>query len=289
MDLLTLVRLFRRNLLVGLMAIAVAGALLAAVVVTAPPVYRSSGSVVLFSPPLAPDLEPGETPPDGVENPYVRFNDLSVVVDIVRRVLVGRDVDAELRELGVVGTYTVAANLDYYRGPIVDVVVEAPTAAAARTSTELVMTRLETVLDDLQAREGTQPTYRIKSEVVVHPQDGTRVLSSTLRRGMAGSVLAAGLVVLAVLASEAWRNRRAAGPAGRRPTRMSSTTRMNSRTRSTRMRRSCSTRPTTTSTASSDPAPRARPGDGLRSVVRGDCRAHGDPSTLARADRTDGT
>ncbi len=208
MDLLTLVRLFRRNLVVGLLAVATAGAMLAYVVVSAPPVFRSSGSVVLFSPPLAPDLEPGEKPPDGVENPYVRFNDLSVVVDIVRRVLLSPEVDAELRDLGVVGTYTVAANLDFYRGPIVDIALEAPTAGMARTSTELVMTRLEEILDDLQAREGTDPTYRIKTEIVVHPQDGTRVLSSTLRRGMAGSVLAAGLVVLAVVLAEAWRKRR---------------------------------------------------------------------------------
>jgi len=208
MDLLTLLRLFRRNLVVGLLAIAAAGALVAWVVVSAPPVFRSSGSVVLFSPPLAPDLEPGEKPPEGVENPYVRFNDLSVVVDIVRRVLVSAEVDAQLRDLGVVGTYTVAANIDFYRGPIVDVAVEAPTADGARASTDLVMNQLEIILDDLQTREGTQPTYRIKTEIVVHPQDGTRVLSSTLRRGMAGSVLAAGLVVLAVLVAEAWRNRR---------------------------------------------------------------------------------
>lgn len=208
MDLLTLVRLFRRNLVVGIVAVAAASTLLAWVVVSAPPVYRSSGSVVLFSPPLAPDLEPGEKPPAGVENPYVRFNDLSVVVDIVRRVLISAEVDAQLRDRGVVGTYTVAANIDFYRGPIVDVAGEAPTADEARASTELVMKQLEVILDDLQAHEGTEPAYRIKTEIVVQPQDGTRVLSSTLRRGMAGSVLAAGLVVLAVLTADTWRKRR---------------------------------------------------------------------------------
>ncbi len=213
MDLLTLLRLFRRNVIATILAAALAAALVGYVVISAPPVYRSSGSVVLFSPPQPPDLSLLEIDPSAPtttvasDNPYVRFNDLSVVVDIVRRVLLSTEIDSRLREAGVVGTYSVAANIDFYRGPIIDIADEAETPLAAQRSTKLVMAQLGTSLDALQERQGTDPDYRIKAQSVVEPNPGTRVYSSTLRRGLAVSVLAAGMAVGVVLIADAVRRR----------------------------------------------------------------------------------
>ena len=145
---------------------------------------------------------PCRPPPVGTDNPYARFNDLSVVVDIVDRVLLSREVDQRLRAAGVIGTYTVAANIDFYRGPIIDIASEAPTPEASQRSTELVMAELAVALDDLQSNQGTDAQYRIVAQSVVPPNPGTRVLSSTVRRGMAATVLATGMFVGILILSD---------------------------------------------------------------------------------------
>jgi hypothetical protein len=208
LDLLTLVRLIRRNIVAAFLACVLAFALVSYAVVTAPAVFLSSGSMVLFSPPPPPEpvvVEADEAVPTttvATDNPYARFNDLSVVVDIVKRVLLSREVDQRLRAAGVIGTYTVAANIDFYRGPIIDIASEAPTPEASRRSTELVMAELAVALDDLQSKQGTDEQYRIVAQSVVPPNPGTRVLSSTVRRGMAATVLATGMFVGILILSD---------------------------------------------------------------------------------------
>ena len=211
MDLLTLVRLIRRNIVAAILACVLALALVSYAVVTAPAVFLSSGSMVLFSPPTPPepvavDADQGAPPTTvATDNPYARFNDLSVVVDIVKRVLLSREVDQRLRAAGVIGTYTVAANIDFYRGPIIDIASEAPTPEASQRSTDLVMAELAVALDDLQAKQGTDEQYRIVAQSVVPPNPGTRVLSSTVRRGMAATVLATGMFVGILVLSDSVR------------------------------------------------------------------------------------
>jgi hypothetical protein len=214
LDLLTLIRLIRRNIVAALLASVLALGLVGYAVANAPAVYLSSGSMVLFSPPTPPEpvaVDDGEgAPPTTVatDNPYARFNDLSVVVDIVKRVLLSREVDQRLRAAGVIGTYTVAANIDFYRGPIIDIASEAPTPEASQRSTELVMAELAVALDDLQANQGTDADYRIVAQSVVPPNPGTRVLSSTVRRGMAAMVLATGMSIgILILADSVRRGR----------------------------------------------------------------------------------
>jgi len=208
LDLLTFVRLIRRNIVAAFLACVLAFALVSYAVVTAPAVFLSSGSMVLFSPPPPPEpvaVDADQAVPTttvGTDNPYARFNDLSVVVDIVKRVLLSREVDQRLRAAGVIGTYTVAANIDFYRGPIIDIASEAPTPEASQRSTELVMAELAVALDDLQANQGTDEKYRIVAHSVVPPNPGTRVLSSTVRRGMAATVLAAGMFVGILILSD---------------------------------------------------------------------------------------
>ena len=73
--------------------------------------------------------------PAQYQNPYVRFGDLSVVVDILVRITGSEEVVNSLKAKGLQGTYTIAANRDFYRGPIVDVAAESTSKAAPRSTT----------------------------------------------------------------------------------------------------------------------------------------------------------
>lgn len=198
--------------------IAVAG--LVSVVIAVPPTYRASSSVVLLNPPSVPEVESegaSEETLRALDNPYERFNDLSVVVDIMRRILVSAPTEEVLAERGLAGDYSVAANIDFYRGPIVDIAAEGASEAEAITGARLVVDMLEETLDAVQERQGTDPNYRITSDVVVPATRATRVLSSTLRRAIAVSALGALFVVGSAVAADALTTRRSS-PATRRST-----------------------------------------------------------------------
>ena len=209
MDLLTLLRLFRRNIAATFVAAVLsAAALVGYVVVSAPPVYRSSGSVVLFSPPQPPDPTLRDVDPSvptttvASDNPYVRFNDLSVVVDIVRRVLLSTEVDTTVRKAGVTGVYTVAANIDFYHGPIIDVADEAATPHGPASTRPIAMALLGRVRWTLCWYSGNRSANRIKAQAVVMPNPGTRV-DSAHRHATAIMVLAAAMGVGLVCSPDA--------------------------------------------------------------------------------------
>lgn len=218
MDLLSLIRLFGRHRLVVLLAAALGLGMVVAAYSLAPPAYRASSAVVVFNPPIPPvdPRNPSATVPKA-ENPYARFGDLSVVVDILKRIMLSGPVDKELRKAGLVGEFTVAANLDFKRGPIVDLATEAPTAELAIESNKILIEELRTQLAKLQSQQGTGETYQIRGELVVPPTAATRVLTSALRRTIAATALAGLLVIgLAVLA-EARTERRSKRLGAKRP------------------------------------------------------------------------
>lgn len=196
MDFLALLRLLRRQVWVVVPAVLLSGGLLAATLVLVPPTYRASSSVVLLNPPTPPEADVKSSKPTGdYQNPYARFGDLSIVVDILRRIMTSSPLMDKLRQEGLVGTYTVAANIDFSRGPIIDIASEASTAPDALGSTALVVKELGLQLGALQAQQGTRPDYFIRSEVVVSATRSTRVFSSTLRRLIAVGALGFGLVI----------------------------------------------------------------------------------------------
>ncbi len=216
MDILSIVRMARRHWVVVILSLAIATAAVAAVVVSTPPTYRATSSVVLLNPPEAPASvteDAGEVELRALENPYERFNDLSIVVDIIRRVLASDPSMDTLVGRGLQGTYTVAANIDFYRGPIIDVAAEAGTEAEALRATQLVVDLLQQTLDDVQTRQGTDPDYFITSDVVVPATRATLVLSSTLRRAVAtaaaGALFVLGMVIVADSFSERRREKAA--------------------------------------------------------------------------------
>jgi hypothetical protein len=210
MDVLSLLRLVVRRWRVTAPAAVLTLVALVAATRLSSPTYEATGSVVLLSPPDAPgvDAAPGAAPPlDVGQNPFTRYDDLSVVADIVARVM---DSDSR-REAFVpqgVTDYEVVVN-QFQRGPVVDVTASGSSPEEAIHSTETVLTELDTVLAELQLAEGADPEYFITSAPLDPPSSATAVYGSTVRVAIGTlAVGALGTLGLAVL-SEALARRRA--------------------------------------------------------------------------------
>ena len=204
--------LWRRRLVVIPMAVLSFGLCVGAVIV-APPTYRSSASVVLLNPPALPAttaLSPQI--PTAAQNPYVRFGDLSVMVDVLVRVVDSEPVKKSMKAAGLDGTFQVAANRDFYRGPIIDVSAESRTATKAVEGANIVIAELQKQLKTLQEQTGTEPGYFIKAQGVVPAGRATTVFSPTLRLLLLVAGVGIILTVGAGLLSDARGRRREKAP-----------------------------------------------------------------------------
>jgi hypothetical protein len=200
-DLVSLFKLLGRRwwVVVPMMLVGAAG--LVATIVAVPPTFRATASVVLLAPPTPPELDETQAAAPENQNPYVQFGDLSVVVDVVRRIMESPTTVNLLEQQGVVEDYTVAANVDFRRGPIIDVTTQGATGSEAIEANDLVVERLFAELATMQERQGTNAEYWITAEEVVVPEEAERSYSSTVRRAVAVGALAVGLVIAsAVLA-----------------------------------------------------------------------------------------
>ncbi|HEX6419759.1 MAG TPA: hypothetical protein VFZ77_14765 [Acidimicrobiales bacterium] len=206
MDVLSLLRLVSRHWRVTVPAVALTLLGVFAAVQLSSPTYQSTGSVLLLNPPPVPETDnPEAIAPD---NPYTRFNDLSVIADIIARVMAGDATRAVLEERGVSG-YEVVANR-FSRGPMIEVTGEAATAEAAVRSAEVALGEVEAVLLERQAAEGTDPRYYITSEPLQQPTTATAVYGSTVRAAIAALAFGALCTLALAVLAEAVVTRRAA-------------------------------------------------------------------------------
>ena len=211
MDLVSLLRLVVRWWrLTGPAAVLTLVGVVAAVQL-ASPTYQATGSVVLLSPPEAPDADAGAgaTAPVVGQNPYVRYGDLAVVADIVARVMDSDSRRAEL-EAREVAAYEVVANREA-RGPVVEVTGEGPSAAAAIGSTEVVLADLAAVLSDLQEVEGADPGYFITAAPLEPPSTAAAMYGSTVRAAIGAAAFGALATLGVAVVAEAVARRRRAG------------------------------------------------------------------------------
>jgi hypothetical protein len=209
-DLISLFRLLARRKWVVIPLAFCGFALVVAVVVSAPPMYRSSGSITFLPPPAVDEKNATPAEVQASQNPYARYGDLSIVVDIIRRIMVSETNNATLVSRGLKGTYTVGANLAFDRSPVVEVVAESPTAEQAKADALLVMGDVDQQLVKLQNQVGTDPKYQITTAVVVTPTRATRLLTSTIRRAISVLALVGAVILIgAVLADIPSRRRRA--------------------------------------------------------------------------------
>ena len=202
MDLVSLFRLLGRRWWIVVPTTLLGAGGLVATILLVPPSYSATASVVLLGPPTPPEVEATQTAAPGDQNPYAQFGDLSVVVDILRRIMESPTTEHLLEEQGVTEGYTVAANVEIRRGPIIDVITEGETRRGAIEANDIVVGHLFAELRSIQERQGTNDTYWITAEEVVVPDEAERSYASTVRRSIAVGALAVALVIAAAVLAD---------------------------------------------------------------------------------------
>ena len=209
MDVLKVIELLRRQRAAACIALVVAIALVGTAYASAPPRFRASASLVLLAPPSPPEsvtvgadgasLEPVR---DEYLNPYARFDDLSIVVDIVARRMRSPAVADRLLERGAEDV-SIAGNVDFNNGPIIDIAAEATSRSGAVDGAAVAMDEVGRQLRQLQAEQGTDEHYYIDTATVVRPERATAVISGTIRRVLVAGVLGVGFVVASAMLVDA--------------------------------------------------------------------------------------
>jgi hypothetical protein len=167
------------------------------------PVYETASSYILLNPPAPPTPDEISRDPklgQGTNNPYTRYSDQSIVVQVLASRLSGDDARAELAKQGADPRYTLAPSSNFgFSAPIVQITaVGASPAVAVRTANVvgLAMTR---ELDRMQQAHGTAPRYRIEAQPVAAAHDARLKASGKLRALVAVFVL--GGIMLFVVVS----------------------------------------------------------------------------------------
>ena len=170
------------------------------------PVYEAKSSYLLINPPAPPTAEEIARNPQlgrvNADNPYTRYADQSVVIEVLTSALNSDSARRELKDAGADSRYTVASTSELgYSSPIVEITgVGASPQAAIRTA-EVVGDALKRELDRMQKDEGVASDYEITTQQVEPPTDAQLRASSQARTLVA--VLALGGVLLFVVVSVA--------------------------------------------------------------------------------------
>jgi hypothetical protein len=178
------------------------------------PEYKVSSSYVLINPPppptadeIARDPKLGSINPN---NPYTRFSDQSVIVSLLSSSLSSDTARQELVKTGADPRYTVSPDLQLgYSSLVVEVTGMGSTPQGAMHTAELVGAALTRELDRIQASQGVDPHYMIKTQPVVAPDSPKLQISSRFRPLIGVLAIGAILLLLAVSAAEALETLRA--------------------------------------------------------------------------------
>jgi hypothetical protein len=204
MDLLMIVRKIWRYRLVTLPVIVVTLFGGAYAYVAKESVYEASASYVLINPPDPPtDQEIASRPELGrvnADNPYTRFSDQSVVVQVLAKATSSGSARQALTKAGADDRYTVEPGAEFgYSTPIVEVTGVGSSPEAAIHTAEVVGDAVTEELDRMQHARGVDPGYRIKSQLVNAPDNAELKASGQLR--VLIGVFALGAVLLFVVVS----------------------------------------------------------------------------------------
>jgi hypothetical protein len=173
------------------------------VAVLRPPEYVSDSALALVNPPSAPT--PAQIASDpalgkiNANNPYVQYNDLTVVVALIQQALNGQTVANRLKSEGVPDGYTVQPTSTNLNAPIIDVSGVGSTPAVAAGSAAIIDREIAVTLNQLQQNEGVARGYRITTQLLNAPSKATLKVSGKLRSLIA--VLALGVVMMFVTLS----------------------------------------------------------------------------------------
>jgi capsular polysaccharide biosynthesis protein len=204
MDLFLILHKVWRHKLVTLPVIALTLAAAVYVVVIKQPEYEAKSSYVLINPPGPPSAEDiARDPALGrikADNPYTRFPDESVVVDVLARTVGGDSTRQALVDAGADERYEVASAAHFGgSGPIVQITGTGPTPAAATGTANIVGRAVAAELARMQRAQHVDSRYWITAFPVEVP-DQARLRASGKLRMLVG-VLGLGAILLFVVLS----------------------------------------------------------------------------------------
>jgi hypothetical protein len=131
-------------------------------------------------------------------NPFVRFGDLSVIVDMLTEQMSANPLHANIVKQGADPNFTVTADGDYGASPILETTGNGPSAVAAEASANIAGHAAVSLLENLQVQQGVDRGNRI-TMLLLQPANATLKASSVVRS--AAGVLVAGGLVLAMAVS----------------------------------------------------------------------------------------
>jgi hypothetical protein len=203
MDLVAMAQTVRRYKFATLPVILLTGVLAFYVMFLTTPEYVATGSYILVAPPPAPTQEQIARDPAlgkvNANNPLVSYGNLQVVGLIVSQEMSSPSVEDRLLREGVDPMSSVANDTIYANAPLLDITGVGTTAAAAARSGMLEGQELVKLLNDIQAREGVSPGYRITASPLVLPEQASLKTSSKLRDLI--MVMVVGIILLFVVVS----------------------------------------------------------------------------------------
>jgi hypothetical protein len=146
------------------------------------------------------------------DNPYVRFGDLNVVVDLLSQALTNNSERGALARQGADSRYTVAPSVRFGAAPIIQITGFGPTAHVAIQSATTVGQQAATMLGKLQGASGTDPSYQIKSLPLDVPDQAQLQTSGKIRTVVGVLGLGAILLFAAVSTMQGLAERKANRP-----------------------------------------------------------------------------
>ena len=204
MDLLSIARKFWRYRLLTLPVLLLTLAAAVYIVAVKQPVYEAKSSFVLLNPPPPPTAEDIARDPSlgqiNTDNPYTRFGDQSVVIQVLASTMTGESARRALVRAGADSRYTVAPSVEFgYSSPIVNITALGASPQAAMSTAKIVDDAIKRELDRMQESHSVDKRYRIKTLEVAAPDEATLQASGKLR--MLVGVLGLGAVAMFMLVS----------------------------------------------------------------------------------------
>ena len=188
------------------------------------PTYEAGSTYILVNPPeppseaqIARDPELGRIDSD---NPYLRFSDQSVLVQVLASRLNSEEARLSLEKQGADPNYIVAPSADFgFSAPILTITGTGTSPAGAIQTTNVVGNALKRELNRMQEVRRVNEKYRITTEAVVAAQDATLKASGKLRALVAVFALGAVMLFIVISVVDAlsalraeWAQRRGGGP-----------------------------------------------------------------------------
>jgi len=172
------------------------------------PLYEASSSYLLINPPGPPTAEQVERDPAlgrvRSDNPYTRFANQSVIIDVLSRSLGSDAARQTLLRAGADPRYTVGSASVFGSGsPIVQIAGSGTTPAGAIRTANVVSHAVVGELDRIQKEQNVDPSYRITAKQVEVPDEARLKASGQLRMLVAVLALGGILLFVAVMVTDA--------------------------------------------------------------------------------------